>query len=188
MTTFAETPRLILRELQASDAEGIFEMDSDPEVHRYLGRQPITAIDQATDAITFVRKQYVDNGIGRWAVIEKATGNFAGWSGLKLITEATNGHIHYYDLGYRLARKYWGKGFATESARAAVDYGFNRLQAPAIYAMADIQNNASRHVLEKSGLRINGIFDLEGDPHHWFELSRHEWEKSQLQPEELDIK
>ena len=115
-----ETERLYFSALLESDDIGIFELDADPEVHQYLGNKPIENIEQAGDTIKFIRQQYLDNGIGRFAIIEKATNNFIGWGGFKLITELTNGHQDYYDLGYRLIRKYWGKGYATESAKAAI--------------------------------------------------------------------
>ncbi|NII81438.1 MULTISPECIES: GNAT family N-acetyltransferase [unclassified Pedobacter] len=109
MMIFAKTERLILRELIPTDAEGMFEMNSDPEVHLYLGNKPVKSIEQSIAEIEFIRKQYIENGIGRWAVIEKATGNFVGWSGLKLIKEITNNHVNYYDLGYRFSKRFWGK-------------------------------------------------------------------------------
>jgi len=115
-----ETDRLILRELTADDASGMFEMDSNPEVHRYLGNKPVTSIEQSIRDIEFVRRQYRENGIGRWAVILKSTGQFIGWSGLKLITEPVNGQTNYYDVGYRFIKKHWGNGYATESAKTAI--------------------------------------------------------------------
>lgn len=104
-----ETERLILRELRPSDEESWFEMDSNDEVHRYLGNKPVTSIEQIRAASQSIRQQYEENGIGRWAVIEKSSGNFIGWSGLKLIKEYENKHINFYDVGYRLHPKYWGK-------------------------------------------------------------------------------
>src|SRR5688572_121541 len=112
MKEFVETERLLLREMLPSDYQGIFELDSDPDVHTYLGKDPITDFQQAKNVIDFIQKQYLENGIGRWAVIEKQTKAFVGWSGLKLIKEKTNGHVDHYDLGYRFIRKYWGRGYA----------------------------------------------------------------------------
>jgi ribosomal-protein-alanine N-acetyltransferase len=71
MQVFLETDRLIIREILPSDEVGMFELDSDPEVHKYLGNKPITNLEQARLNIEFIRQQYKDNGIGRWAVIEK---------------------------------------------------------------------------------------------------------------------
>ena len=172
MKIFAETERLILRELIPADAEGMFEMDSDPDVHLYLGNRPVKSIRQSIAEIEFIRKQYAENGIGRWAVIEKATGNFVGWSGLKFIKEATNNHIDYYDLGYRFSKRFWGKGYATETAMAARDYGFNELKLNEIIGIADINNLGSIHVLEKVGLKRVSIFDYDGTKHHWMKLKK----------------
>ena len=82
MKIVVETERLILREFLLTDAEAFFEMDSNPEVHRYLGNKPIRTIDEAITVIKNIRQQYIANGIGRWAAIEKLSGEFIGWSGL----------------------------------------------------------------------------------------------------------
>lgn len=175
MEIFAETERLILREIVPSDKEGMFELDADPQVHLYLGNHPVTNLRQAEEIIKFIRQQYVDYGIGRWAVIEKETNNFIGWTGLKLNTEPANNHVNYYDIGYRLIKRYWGRGFATESAIPAIDYGFEKLRLPQIVGMADVRNTASRKVLEKVGLQYVEKFELDGDAHDWLELAHHQW-------------
>ena len=175
MQIFAETPRLILRELLPADDKGMFELDSDLEVHRYLGNHPVNHIGQSREIIESIRQQYTDNGIGRWAVIEKDTNNFLGWAGLKLVKEPTNHHTGFHDLGYRLIKTYWGKGFATEAAKASLTYGFGTLNLDVIYGMADINNHASRHVLEKAGLRFIETFDLNGITHSWLTIHKEEW-------------
>lgn len=147
-----QTERLILRELVASDDQAMFELDSNPSVHKFLGNNPIHSIDQAREVIAMVREQYIENGIGRWAVIEKVSGNFIGWSGLKYIIEQENYLINFYDIGYRLIPKYWGRGYATESATAAIQYGFANIRMQEIYGSAHVQNWQSRKVLEKCGL------------------------------------
>ncbi|WBA41802.1 GNAT family N-acetyltransferase [Hymenobacter canadensis] len=169
MTTFAETPRLLLRELQPTDAPGMFALDSDPEVQRYVGNRPVQTLAESQQAIEFVRRQYQENGIGRWAVELKATGEFLGWAGLKLIREPLNGHVDFYEVGYRLIRRYWGHGYATEAARASVAYGFGELRQPVLYAIADMQNLASRAVLAKVGFQHLGEFEHEGAPTAWLE-------------------
>ncbi len=158
-----------------SDAEGLFELDSDPEVHRYLGNKPVTSIQQCKDVIEFVRAQYKTNGIGRWAVEEKSSGNFIGWAGLKYFVEEVNQHVNFYDVGYRLMKKHWGKGYATEAAIATIVYGFNVLKAKEIHAMIDSDNEASRRVLEKAGLKHIEPFLFEGDPSDWFKITKEEF-------------
>ena len=159
-----------------SDEVGMFELDSDPEVHRYLGNNPVTNIQQVREVIDFVRQQYIENGVGRWAVIEKSSNNFIGWSGLKLVKEERNNHPKYYDIGYRFIKKYWGKGYATESAKPALDYGFEVLNLQEVIGTAHVENTASRNVLEKIGLKYVEKFmydDIECD---WLKITRGEWE------------
>lgn len=172
MQIFAETPRLILRELLSEDAEPMFEMDADPEVHRYLGNHPVKDISEIYGVIDFVRKQYEENGIGRWAVTDKHTGLFLGWAGLKLIKEEMNNQTLFYDLGYRFARKNWGKGYATEAAQASVKYGFETMGLAEIFAIADTQNKASVRILEKTGFERKSVFYYDKADHYWFESKK----------------
>ena len=166
MGIYIETPRLYIREMLPEDAEGMFEMDSDPEVHRYVGNRPIKTIDESADVIEFVRKQYIDNGVGRWAVIEKETNKFVGWTGFKLILEMNNGHINHYDFGYRFMQRAWGKGYASESGYAALHYGIEKCGFSPVYAMTDVNNGVSRHILEKLGFRFKEIFKFD-EPTQW---------------------
>ncbi|MBO0357568.1 GNAT family N-acetyltransferase [Hymenobacter sp. BT186] len=172
MKIVVETERLVFREFLPTDAQGMFELDSDPEVHRYLGNKPVLSIEQSQEMIAFIRQQYLHNGIGRWAVIKKASNEFIGWAGLKLVREPINHHVDFYDVGYRFIRRYWGQGFATEAAQASVAYGFRVLRLPTLYAMADMQNLASRAVLAKAGLHHVGVFNHNGVPTAWLEATR----------------
>ncbi|HTH82474.1 MAG TPA: GNAT family N-acetyltransferase [Mucilaginibacter sp.] len=167
-----ETDRLILRELTLADIDGMFELDADHEVVKYLGQKPFTSKEQSAAVINSLLQQYAENNIGRWAVIEKASNEFIGWSGLKLITEPVNGQVNYYDVGYRLIRRFWGKGYATESAKAAIQYGFDTLKADTIYGMCHVNNAGSEKVLEKLGLKCMETFELRGLPHKWFRIDK----------------
>lgn len=178
MEIFAITERLILRELLPADVDGLFALDSDPEVHRYLGNNPISTKEEAASVIDFIRRQYWENGIGRWAIIDKHTNDFIGWAGLKLMKEETNGHINYYDLGYRLRKEYWGKGIATEAAKASLAYAFEVLKTPVVYAIADVGNAGSDKVLRKSGLRFIETFELDGVPHHWYRIDKEDFKEA----------
>lgn len=175
MKVFVETERLLLREMVQEDAADFFAMDADPMVHLYLGNNPVKDIEQTKSIIEFVRKQYQENGIGRWTLIEKETGAYIGWGGLKLLTEATNGHVNILDVGYRLNRNFWNKGYATESAKASIHYGFEVLKANSIYASAHQENKASLRALEKSGLTKTGEYLWEGISCDWLEISRAKW-------------
>ncbi|WP_034042082.1 GNAT family N-acetyltransferase [Wocania ichthyoenteri] len=157
-----ETERLILRELRQTDLDGMFELDSNPEVHKYLGNKPVKTIEESQKILDSVFNQYKERGIGRFAAIEKSSGNFIGWSGVRLNTEYNmNGFTKYYDVGYRLIPKYWRKGYATESGKAAVNYAFNVLKLPELYATTEIGNQASHHALLKIGLHYIEDFYFE---------------------------
>jgi RimJ/RimL family protein N-acetyltransferase len=175
---FAETERLILREILSSDIDGMFELDSDPEVHKYLGNKPIINKEQTAAIIDSVRQQYVDNGIGRFAIIDKKTNAFIGWTGLKLEMKLTNNHQNYYDLGYRLIRKYWGKGYATESAVASLDFAFNKLKLEKVYAAASVENVGSNKILRKIGMNFIETFFYENIRCNWYISDRNDYEKS----------
>lgn len=177
---FAETERLILREIIPSDIDGMFELDSDPEVHKYLGKNPVTDKEQINKVINHIRQQYTDNGIGRWAIIDKNNKNYIGWTGLKFVTDLTNNHKYYYDLGYRLIKKYWGQGIATETAIASLNYAFEQLNTKEVYAMADCENDVSNKILTNVGLKFIEIFDLDGIKHNWYKIERSDYEKSKL--------
>ena len=170
-----ETERLILREVLSTDVEGMFELDSDPKVHKFLGNRPITELEQAKKIIDFLRQQYKERGIARWAVIHKESNEFMGWSGIKLLNESEqmNGFYNVYELGYRLIPKFWGKGYATESAQAWVDYMFNETEVTSLYAAADIPNKGSVNVLQKVGFKITNEFIHEWEGMnfncYWFE-------------------
>ncbi len=165
-----ETERLILRELTLSDAGGMFELDSNPNVHLFLGNNPVKNIQESIDMIENIQKQYVNFGIGRWAVVLKETNEFIGWSGIKYITSEINNHKNFYELGYRFIEKHWGKGYASEAGKAFVAYAFNEMKVDALYAYADAGNENSRKILEKLGFHFVNSFEYEGEIEVWYEL------------------
>ncbi|SEM10554.1 Protein N-acetyltransferase, RimJ/RimL family [Chryseobacterium taichungense] len=167
-----ETERLILRKFEETDAERMFLLDSDPEVMKYIGMPTLSDISESQNVITMIRQQYADNGVGRLAVIEKESNLLIGWSGLKLLTKEINGYKNVYDLGYRFIPEYWGKGYALESGRASLDFGFNGLKIDVIYAHAHSENLASNHILRKLGFRKTGEFTEPDGICFWYELNR----------------
>ncbi|MBW4361698.1 GNAT family N-acetyltransferase [Flavobacterium taihuense] len=170
MKSFIETERLILRKMIPSDDEKMFELDSNPEVHRFLGNKPVKDIEESRGYIENVRKQYTENGIGRWAVILKETNEFIGWSGIKLIKDEINNHHNFYEIGYRFIQKHWGKGYATEAGLAFVDYAFKEMKVDVLYAYADAGNKGSRKILKKLGMHYVNSFEYEGEEEVWYEM------------------
>ena len=167
MKTFAETDRLILRELAMDDVDDLFEMDSDPKVHKYLGNNPVKTREESEKIMENILQQYREEGIGRWAIIEKESGEFLGWSGLKHEHKLRPGKS-YYDLGYRLKRKYWGKGFASEAARASMVYGFETMNLEWIGACASTNNLASNKIIQKLGFTYKEQFSVDLTICYWY--------------------
>ncbi|MDF1695317.1 MAG: GNAT family N-acetyltransferase [Saprospiraceae bacterium] len=174
MQFYLETDRLIIRNVEEKDIQGIFELDSDIEVHKYLGNRPIQTTQDAASIVKYIQDQYSNNGLGRWAVIDKNTNEFIGWSGLKFETEVRN-DMDYYDLGYRLKRKFWGRGIATETSMIALKYGFQDLKLDSIYAGAHVENIGSNKVLEKVGMKRIEVIQYDGMPHNWYGVTKSDW-------------
>jgi RimJ/RimL family protein N-acetyltransferase len=166
-----ETERLILRKFEETDVERMFLMDSNPEVMKYIGVPPLSDINESKNIIKMIQQQYRDNGVGRLAVIEKETNLLIGWSGLKLLTQEINGYNNIYDLGYRFLPESWGKGYALESAKASLDFGFNDLKVETIYAHAHCENEGSNHILRKLGFEKTGEFTEPDGICFWYELN-----------------
>lgn len=171
-----ETERLIIRELRVTDLPGMFAMESNPNVHRYLGNKPLKNEAECAEIIQYIRSQYEELGIGRWAMIEKETQKFVGWTGFKFNTEEECGHINFLDLGYRMREEFWGKGYATESAIACMDYIFEHWDHNTIIGMAMEINNASIKILHKKvGMRLTDHFEWENEPCFFYEITKDEW-------------
>lgn len=151
MNSIIETHRLVLRTFTSEDAALIFELNADPEVTRYTG-DPVKDLDHAQQILEqVILPQYVLYNHGRWAVHIKPNLEFIGWCGLKARPERNE-----IDLGYRLLKSAWGKGYATEAAWASLNYGFEKLHLPRIVGRAMPQNTASIRVLEKCGMKFIG--------------------------------
>ena len=173
-----ETERLIIREIVHEDLEGMFELDSSPLVHKYLGKKPIKTKAETIKIIDSIRQQYQNHGIGRWGVEEKSTGKFVGWTGFKKNTEdEINGMKDVLDLGYRFIESAWGKGYATETCIACLDYGFDVLKFDPIYGAAELANGASNHILKKLGMEYTNDFVFDNEPHHFYELTKAKWQQ-----------
>lgn len=142
MKQITETSRLTLREFELSDAEKMWELNSDPDVIKFTGDPPFDSIEKAGEFIKNY-KDYSENGYGRWAVIAKDKNDFVGWCGLKLNED------NFVDIGFRFFKKDWNKGYATESAKACLDYGFSDLNLNEIIGRASSENTASIRVLKK---------------------------------------
>lgn len=162
-----ETERLILRPVTLDDAQDFFEMDSNPNVHKYLGNNPVTSIEQSKAWIEDILDQYDNYGMGRLAVVKKDTNEFLGWCGLKY-ERVVRKEFDYYDIGYRFKEQHWGKGYATESAIASLNYGFKDLKLKEICGAAEADHAASNYILKKIGMQPSGTFTFDGSLCNWY--------------------
>jgi RimJ/RimL family protein N-acetyltransferase len=169
-----ETRRLVLRPMTMDDVDALVELDSDPEVMRYLtGGRPRSR----REVIAIVRLRLG----ARWMAYETATGVFVGWFGLEPQGDDE------YDVGYRLRRVMWRNGYATEGARALVDAAFEVLGARRITAQTMAVNVRSRLVMRHCGLRYARTFHRDWDEpidgveygEVEYELLRADWERAQ---------
>jgi len=173
MELILETERLLLRPLEFSDAEAMFAMDKNPEVHKYLWQTPSKQIEETIKVIEYVRGQYERNKIGRFATIIKKTGEFIGWTGIKFVDDHTeNGNTNFFDYGYRLDERFWNKGYATESSIAWLDYGFNKMNIDKMNAYTHAENGASNRVLSKVGMKFMEDYpDKNGVTWKWWQMA-----------------
>ena len=157
MQVYLETERLVLRRFTEADADNLFELEGDPEVMRFLtgGRPTPREVIRTETLPRFLHYYERLEGFGFWAVIEKVTGEFLGWFEFRPPEGGGPGEV---ELGYRLRRSAWGKGYATEGSRALIRKGFTELGVRRVVAETMAVNTASRRVMKKAGLRLVRTF------------------------------
>ena len=185
MQVFLETGRLVLRRFTGDDIDHLVELDSDPEVMRFINGGRPTPRDEIENDVLPGFLGYYERyaGYGFWAAVERSTGRFIGWFHFRPAKEAPPDEV---ELGYRLRRSAWHKGYATEGSRALIDNGFAELGVQRVVAFTMVVNVASRRVMEKAGLRFVRVFhqpwpdyiegEEEGDVE--YALLRSEWEQA----------
>jgi RimJ/RimL family protein N-acetyltransferase/GNAT superfamily N-acetyltransferase len=155
MKIIAETNRIYLREFILVDAIHLYNMNADYDVIKYTGDNGFSSIEEAEG---FLKNydQYDLYNMGRWAVCLKADHTFLGWCGLKY-----HPNQNLVEVGYRFYQSQWNKGYATESCKLSIDYGFNVLKLKEIFAHAHLDNKASHRVIQKCELTFvkNGAHD-----------------------------
>ena len=158
MSVILETDRLVLREFTLDDAEAFFLLNSDPEVLRYTGDPGVRDLAEARQVLLERPiADYRKHGYGRWACVEKATGELIGFVGLKYLDE-----LRDVDLGYRFRPAWWGRGLATEASRPVLEYGFQTLALPHILGLVNPEHSRSVRVLTKLGFRDDGLMEYFG--------------------------
>jgi RimJ/RimL family protein N-acetyltransferase len=164
-----KTERLILREFVETDLDAYAEMCADPEVMRYIGGKPLSRAEAWRNMAMVVGHWYL-RGYGLWAVEERSSGETIGrigcwepegWPGL--------------EVGWTLRRAFWGRGYATEAAKASVDYGFQNLAQSQIISLIDPNNHPSQRVAQRLGAKIISTTPLFDRDVLVYGINREDW-------------
>jgi len=157
LITELQTERLQLRKMQVSDSASLFEIWSDPEVTRFMNVRCFTAENQATEMIQLLDDLSQDNKAIRFSIIHKESGEIIGSCGYNALDFA-NGVA---EIGYDLAKSYWGRGYASEAVSSLVEYAFSSWKLKRIEAKVDPENQNSIKLLQKLGFMFEGILSQE---------------------------
>jgi ribosomal-protein-alanine N-acetyltransferase len=153
--SYLETKRLILRAIESADFESLYRFRSLPVVYRYVVADPDTKKDTATFmkwAIALGKKKHAQHYV--WAVVSKETGNQIG----KCDIHITDPDLKEGSIGYSFHPNYWNQGFATETTKGLIGYGFSQLKLHRLFATCDTKNAGSSKVLLKAGMKWEGTF------------------------------
>jgi RimJ/RimL family protein N-acetyltransferase len=145
-----ETSRLIVREISETDLDNLCKMLADEKVMEFSVNGPMNK-SQTLEFIQWCQSSYENHGVGPWALEDKETGSFIGFTGLS--QECIDGKQEFH-VGYRIERNYWHKGFATEAVKSTVDYGLNIEGHEYIYAIIEPEHHSSIRVIEKTGFNL----------------------------------
>lgn len=152
------SPRVLLRPWKPEDAEAFSQLNADPEVMHYF---PSILNRSESNAILKKMQIHFDkHGFGFWAAEHRVTGDFLGFIGLNI----PNFEAHFtpcVEIGWRLPRRYWNQGLASEGALLCLEFAFKNLKLEEVVAFTSSQNTASRRVMEKIGMHHNPKDDFE---------------------------
>ncbi len=174
MTIFLETEHLILKEPEPSHLADLIALRADPDVMRFIGNnngqpQPAPEVERFLKISIEYQKKY---GFGFCSVFEKNTGEFVGQAGLFHL--GFNEEQSEIEVAYRLHKKFWGRGYATELARALIHWGFENLPNDKLVGFVFPENIRSRRVLEKAGMMDMGKTEYRGHQVDYFEIYRND--------------
>ena len=176
MSTRIETSRLVIRTFEPSDAGAWIAMVNDPEVTRFLPPGPDATMETFREALERRHAMEREIGYAMWAVDDKATGAF-GQCGIRPVEEGAGPEI---DLAYHYARVCWNKGYGTEAAIAVIGHGLGPVGLATIMAVVVPENIGSWRVMEKAGMRYQGLVDYYGMEGLKKYVAAREWWRSPL--------
>ena len=170
-----ETERLLLRGWRERDVEPYARLCADPEVMRFIGNGSTLTREESVEQISRFSRHWEERGFGLWALEERASGTFIGFAGLAYQEDWAEGG-HKTEVGWRLDRAFWGRGLATEAAKASVAYGLEKVGLERIVSIIRPENTASRRVAEKAGLTLRGETRWRDSRVVWYAVDRNEGE------------
>lgn len=145
-----ETPRLILRELTTDDAETLFRIYHEPNVYTYYSKGPPETVEIERANLARHLDHYARYGFGLWGTVLRETGELIGRCGL---LNQTVDDVAEVEIGYLLSPRFWGRGLASEAARAIRDYGFGTLGRTRLVSIINVRNVPSQRVALAMGMR-----------------------------------
>jgi RimJ/RimL family protein N-acetyltransferase len=159
-----ETERLLVRAfVPDEDAEAMLAVYGDPEVMRFIPGGPLTDLAAVRATLEAYTRAHASRGFSSWAIVERETGIPVGDVGFGVFEPTGD-----VELGYTLARACWGRGYATEAARACLAAGLAHVAVPRIVAVMEVANEASQRVAERIGMTRAGTVEAYGRPHALF--------------------
>ncbi len=167
-----ETDRLVLRMWRNEDIEFYANMCADPEVMRYLGGKSFNKLEAWRHVAFFIGHWYL-KGFGHWAVVEKSSQKFIGRIGF-LNPDGWPG----FEIGWALSKEFWGKGYATEGARKALEYAFTELKKEQVISLIHPENKASQKVAKNLGETFQGETEFKDTIVNVYGISKDTWKNS----------
>jgi RimJ/RimL family protein N-acetyltransferase len=152
------TPRLLLRTFRRGDLPLYAALNADPEVVRYLGGVPLTR-EHSDEIAEWAQRCFAAEGLGLLAVERRTDGAFLGMCGL----HHQQSYPDEVEVGWRLAREHWGRGYATEAAAAWLDHAFGALGLPRVISITDPPNVRSLAVMRRLGMTFDHEARIEDD-------------------------
>lgn len=141
-----DTERTVLRPFVLVDAAQAFAWFSDPEVMRHIPRGPDHTLEETSARIGRYMAHQADHGFSKWVIIDRSSGKLMGDAGLHFLPDGQR-----VELGYRLARPYWGQGLATEVGQKWIEVAGDFISQSLLYAFAHPENASSLHIIRKLG-------------------------------------
>jgi RimJ/RimL family protein N-acetyltransferase len=166
-----ETARLTLRPFREADVQPFWELSQDPEVMRYMGDRTLPTLHEAWRAIAGSIGHWALRGYGQWAIEERESSRLIGRAGIINPAEWPGAEV-----GYLLGRAWWGRGYATEAAQAAMDWGFRETGFGELISLIDPANTASIAVAMRLGETLRDEVELLGHRVQRYAITREAWQ------------